>query len=64
MGYKKENGKDYYYVHWKGYPAEDDSWEPKENLNDVALQCWEESQQQQRQAQRLATLLDLDTNRR
>jgi len=48
MGYKKENGKEYYYVHWKGYPAEDDSWEPKENLNDVALEYWEKSQQNQR----------------
>ena len=48
MGYKKENGKEYYYVHWKGYLAEDDSWEPKENLNDVALQGWKESQQSRR----------------
>jgi hypothetical protein len=31
-GHKVVKGKDYYYIHWKGYPAEDDSWEPDENL--------------------------------
>ncbi|KAJ7677308.1 hypothetical protein B0H17DRAFT_944977, partial [Mycena rosella] len=23
-----------YFVHWKGYPKEEDSWEPVENLRD------------------------------
>ncbi|KAJ7664799.1 hypothetical protein B0H17DRAFT_951848, partial [Mycena rosella] len=23
-----------YFVHWKGYPKEEDSWEPVENLKD------------------------------
>jgi Chromo (CHRromatin Organisation MOdifier) domain len=32
MGHKVVKGKDYYYIHWKGYPAEDDSCEPRENL--------------------------------
>jgi hypothetical protein len=41
MGYRKKNGKEYYYIHWEGYPAEDDSWEPKENLNEAALKSWE-----------------------
>jgi hypothetical protein len=27
------NGEDHYYAHWKGYPAEDDSREPKSNLS-------------------------------
>jgi Chromo (CHRromatin Organisation MOdifier) domain len=39
MGYRKRNGKEYYYIHWKGYPAEDDTWEPKENLNEAALRA-------------------------
>ena len=42
MGYRKRNGKEYYYIHWEGYPAEDDSWEPKENLNEAALKSWEQ----------------------
>ena len=25
-------GKPYYYIHWKNYPADDDSWEPEDNL--------------------------------
>ena len=37
------DGKDYYYIHWKGYPAEDDSWEPQENLTDATLKMWEHS---------------------
>ena len=41
MGHKIMNGEDYYYIHWKGYPAEDDSWEPKSNLNKEALKEWE-----------------------
>ena len=42
MGYRKRNGKEYYYIHWEGYPAEDDTWEPKENLNEAALRSWEQ----------------------
>jgi hypothetical protein len=29
MGYRKRNGQETYFIHWKGYPAEDDTWEPK-----------------------------------
>ena len=43
MGHKVVKGKDYYYIHWKGYPAEDDSWEPRENLTPEALRSWEDS---------------------
>ena len=25
MGYRKRNGKEYYYIHWKDYPADDDT---------------------------------------
>ena len=32
MGHKIINRIDHYYIHWKGYPAEDDSWEPITNL--------------------------------
>ena len=48
MGYRKKNGKEYYYIHWKGYPAEDDTWEPKENLNEAALRDWESQSQEKR----------------
>ena len=37
MGYRKRNGKEYYYIHWKEYPANDDTWEPKENISEVVL---------------------------
>jgi len=37
MEHKVVKGKDYYYIHWKGYPVEDDSWEPKVNLTPEAL---------------------------
>ena len=43
MGHKVVKGKDYYYIHWRGYPAEDDSWEPHENLTPEALRSWEDS---------------------
>src|SRR5947207_8177265 len=42
LGYQKQKGKDYYYIHWKGYPAEDDTWEPKENISKTALKIWEQ----------------------
>ena len=32
MGHKGIYGVDHYYIHWKGYPAEDDNWEPVKNL--------------------------------
>jgi hypothetical protein len=38
------NGKDYYYIHWKGYPAEGVSW----NLIPGALKSWEDSIKTQR----------------
>ena len=42
MGYRKRKGKEYYYIHWKGYPAEDDTWEPKKNISEAALRIWEQ----------------------
>ena len=46
MGYRKRDGKEYYYIHWKGYPAEDDTWEPKENLSEATLRAWERQNQE------------------
>ena len=43
MGHKVVKGIDYYYIHWKGYPAEDDSWEPVTNLNPQTLKSWTDS---------------------
>jgi hypothetical protein len=43
MGHKVMNGVDHYYIHWKGYPAEDDSWEPVTNLTPESLKLWEDS---------------------
>jgi hypothetical protein len=31
-------GKPYYYIHWKNYPSDDDSWEPEENLSPDLVQ--------------------------
>jgi transposase InsO family protein len=42
-GHKWKNGKEYFYIHWKGYPAEDDSWEPRENLSPETITAWKNS---------------------
>ena len=41
-------GKPYYYIHWKNYPSDDDSWEPEENLTPDLVEaiinsCWARS---------------------
>jgi hypothetical protein len=43
MGHKVIDGIDHYYIHWKGYPAEDDSWEPATNLTPETLKMWQDS---------------------
>jgi hypothetical protein len=43
MGHKVIDGMDYYYIHWKGYPAEDDSWEPATNLTPETMQLWNDA---------------------
>ncbi len=48
MGYRKRNGKAYYYIHWKGYPADDDTWEPKENISEATLKVWEHQNREKR----------------
>jgi hypothetical protein len=47
LGRKVVNGQEYFYIHWKGYPAEDDSWEPRTNLSPETLQLWERTNQRQ-----------------
>jgi hypothetical protein len=48
LGRKIMNGVEHFYIHWKGYPAEDDSWEPRTNLTPETLALWEQTNQQRR----------------
>ena len=43
MDHKVIDEKHYYYIHWKDYPAEDDTWEPEENLTNETLDLWRKS---------------------
>src|SRR5215471_7177273 len=43
MCHKVIDGKQHYYIHWKGYPVEDDTWEPEENLTTETLDLWRRS---------------------
>ena len=51
MGQKVIDKVDHYYIHWKGYPAEDDSWEPVTNLALKTLKMWENSKKTRRTTQ-------------
>jgi len=49
LAHKKEHGIDYYYVHWKGFPSEDNTWEAKEDIGSDALwNLWISKLKQQR----------------
>jgi hypothetical protein len=37
LGHEIENDRDYWYVAWKGYGSENNSWEPDENVRDTAV---------------------------
>src|SRR5436190_15739248 len=52
MGHKVIDGKHYYYIHWKGYPAEDDTWEPEENLTKETLDLWRKTRRTSQISQR------------
>jgi hypothetical protein len=43
MGHTVVKDEDCDYFHWKGYPVEVDSREPRENLTPEALKSWEDS---------------------
>ena len=47
MGYKVIDEIDHYYIYWKGYLAEDDSWELVLNLTPETLKMWEDSKKTQ-----------------
>ncbi|CAE1319828.1 unnamed protein product [Acanthosepion pharaonis] len=49
VGMTKINGKERYKVRWVGYPASNDTWEPRENL----LPCIEMVEDFERDRQRL-----------
>jgi len=46
MRYRKQNDKEYYYIHWKEYPADDNTWKPKENISKITLRIWEHQNQE------------------
>jgi hypothetical protein len=48
MGQRTGDGVEEYYIHWKGYPVEDDTWEPKTNLSKAALNAWEKQKQREK----------------
>jgi hypothetical protein len=45
LGRRIRNNREEYYIHWKGYPADDDTWEPKTNISQAALKAWEQQEQ-------------------
>ena len=64
MGQKMIDGKEHFYIHWKGYPAEDDSREPRENLALKTIAIWKKSQSSDRHTAKTArtpTLVKIDT---
>ncbi|TIC96929.1 hypothetical protein CH35J_006688 [Colletotrichum higginsianum] len=43
----REGGKDKYLVEWTGYPIEEATWEPEENVTDDLLQEWRDTEAKQ-----------------
>ena len=49
MNHRTRLGKNEYLVKWKGYPLEEDGWEPEANLQDCkALDAFERNQRKRR----------------
>lgn len=55
---KEENGVRWYLVKWRGYPYNNNSWEPEghlKNATDAIKKFWEELQVVESQSQEMAT---------
>jgi len=37
VGKKIKNGQEFYFVKWKGYPEEENTWEPRSHFNDISI---------------------------
>ena len=47
----RSNGRTEYKVHWAGYDADEDSWEPESSSSDLAaLDAWQAQQPQPRRS--------------
>ncbi|KAJ3012899.1 hypothetical protein HKX48_006019 [Thoreauomyces humboldtii] len=45
LGHRRTKGKDYFFIKWKGYPSEQNTWEPAEHIGEKELidEFWAEN---------------------